>query len=125
VPVLAARARRAQDVLGERVPRGGLVVLDVHGTDHDPAHWPEPGRFRPERFLRGRVDPDTLVPQGGGEVAAGHRCPGEGVTLAMLAEATRALAGSTRSFPAQDLRYDLARIPTRPRSGVVLTRSAG
>jgi cytochrome P450 len=35
VPVLAARARTAQDVLGVRVPRGGLVVLDVHGTDHD------------------------------------------------------------------------------------------
>jgi cytochrome P450 len=29
VPVLAARARCAQDVLGVPVPRGGLVVLDV------------------------------------------------------------------------------------------------
>ena len=38
VPVLAARTRSAQDVLGVPLPRGGLVVLDVHGTDHDPAH---------------------------------------------------------------------------------------
>jgi len=125
VPVLAARARRAQDVLGVRVPRGGLVVLDVHGTTHDPAHWPDPDRFAPERFLDGPVDADALVPQGGGDVATGHRCPGEGVTLTMIAVAARALAGLAGPIPAQDLGYDLSRIPTRPRSGVVLTGSDG
>jgi fatty-acid peroxygenase len=125
VPVLAARARCAQDVLGVRVPRGGLVMLDVHGTDHDPAQWPDPDRFDPNRFLQGPMDPDALVPQGGGDVSTGHRCPGEGVTLTMLAVAVRALAGLTRSFPSQDLRFDLSRIPTRPRSGVVLANSGG
>ena len=121
VPILAARAREAQDVLGVRVPCGGLVVLDVHGTDHDPAHWPDPDRFDPERFLGAPVDPDTLVPQGGGDVATGHRCPGEGVTLTMLAVAVRALARLPRGIPPQDLGYDVTRIPTLPRSGVVLT----
>ena len=120
VPVLAARARKGQDVLGVHVPRGGLVVLDVHGTDHDPAHWPEPDRFDPNRFLQGPVDPDTLVPQGGGDVANGHRCPGEGVTLTLLAVATRALARLLHTLPPQDLGYDLTRIPTSPRSGMVL-----
>jgi fatty-acid peroxygenase len=120
VPVLAARARQEQDVLGIRVPRGGLVVLDVHGTDHDPAHWPDPDRFDPERFLGAPVDPDTLVPQGGGDVVTGHRCPGEGVTLTMLAVAVRALARLSPAMPPQDLGYDITRIPTRPRSGVVL-----
>jgi fatty-acid peroxygenase len=127
VPVLAARARTAQDVLGVRVPRGGLVVLDVHGTDHDPAHWPDPDRFDPGRFLHGGIEPDALVPQGGGDVTTGHRCPGEGVTLTMIAVAVRALAGRTAGVPAQDLDYDLSRIPTLPRSGVVLAagREAG
>jgi fatty-acid peroxygenase len=120
VPVLAARARCAQDVLGVPVPRGGLVVLDVHGTDHDPAHWPDPERFAPDRFLSGPVDGNTLVPQGGGDVAAGHRCPGESVTLTMIAAAVRALAGMPPALPPQDLGYDLSRMPTRPRSGVVL-----
>jgi fatty-acid peroxygenase len=122
VPVLAARARAAQDVLGNRVRRGGLVVLDVHGTDHDPAHWADPDRFDPGRFLQGEVERDALVPQGGGDVATGHRCPGEGVTLTMIAVAARALAGLTDRVPDQDLGYDLSRIPTLPRSGVVLAQ---
>lgn len=121
VPVLTARARHRQDVLGVSVPRDGFVVLDVHGTDHDPAHWPEPDRFDPERFLRGPIEDDALVPQGGGEVTTGHRCPGESVTLTMLAVAAEALARLPHSLPAQDLDYDPARMPTRPRSGVLLS----
>ncbi len=123
VPVLAARTRSAQDVLGVPLPRGGLVVLDVHGTDHDPAHWQDPDRFDPDRSLQGSVDLDTLVPQGGGDVATGHRCPGEAVTLTMLAVAARVLARTPYTLPAQDLGYDLSRIPTRPRSGVILEPS--
>ena len=121
VPVLAARTRTAQDVLGVRVPRGGFVVLDVHGTDHDPQHWPEPDAFDPGRFLDGPVDPDALVPQGGGDVATGHRCPGEGATLTMLAVAVRALASAPLAVPPQDLEHDPAVMPARPRSGVVLS----
>ncbi|TDC50394.1 cytochrome P450 [Jiangella ureilytica] len=121
VPVLAARARDEQDVLGVRVPAGGLVVLDVHGTDHDPTHWPEPERFDPNRFLSGPVDPDTLVPQGGGDVRTGHRCPGEDVTLTMIEVATRALAETPYTLPPQDFRVDLSRMPTLPRSRVVMT----
>jgi hypothetical protein len=84
-------------------PRGGLVVLDAHGTDHDPAHWPDPDRFDPDRFLQGSVDLDALVPQGGGDVATGYRCPGEVVTLTMLAVAARVLARTPYTLPAQDL----------------------
>jgi fatty-acid peroxygenase len=125
VPVLAARARRRQDVLGVPVRRGGLVVLDVYGTDHDPEHWPDPDRFDPDRFLRGSVDPDALVPQGGGDIATGHRCPGETAALAMLAAAVRTLARLPTTLPPQDLDHDLSRIPTRPRSGVVLDTHTG
>lgn len=120
VPVLAARAPTAQDVLGVGVPDGGYVILDVHGTDHDHRHWPEPDRFDPGRFLAPPADPDSLVPQGGGDVATGHRCPGETVTLAMIEEAVEHLATTGYDLPPQDLRVDLTRIPARPRSGVVI-----
>jgi fatty-acid peroxygenase len=48
------------------MPRGGLVILDVYGTNHDPRHWPDPQRFDPQRFPNAPVNPDTLMPQGGG-----------------------------------------------------------
>lgn len=121
VPVLAARARAGQDVLGVSVPAGGLVILDVHGTDHDPAHWPEPETFDPGRFTGPPPDPDTLVPQGGGDVRTGHRCPGEDATLVLLEEAVRRLAQCRVDLPPQDLTVDLSRVPARPRSGVVLS----
>ncbi|RIQ21476.1 cytochrome P450 [Jiangella rhizosphaerae] len=121
VPVLAARARTGQDVLGVDVPAGGYVVLDVHGTDHDPAHWPDPDRFDPGRFLGPPPEPGTLVPQGGGALRTGHRCPGEDVTLVLLEEAVRRLALLPLELPEQDLTVDLARVPTRPRSGVLLS----
>jgi fatty-acid peroxygenase len=120
-PVLAAKARCKQEVLGYALPRGGLVVLDVYGTLHDPAHWPEPESFKPERFLEMPIDPDTFVPQGGGDVATGHRCPGEPVVLAMIAAAVRELSRLAHTQSPQDLGYDLTQMPTRPASGVVLT----
>jgi len=120
MPVLVARARKPQEVLGVSVPRGGLVVLDVYGTDHDPATWPQPEPFDPAASSMPPFDPDGLVPQGGGDVTTGHRCPGEGITLTMLQVAVQALACTPHTVPTQDLSDDLSRVPTRLRSGVVL-----
>lgn len=124
-PFLAALTRRPQDVLGISLPRWSLVVLDVYGTLHDPAHWDSPDEFRPERFLDRDVDPDLLVPQGGGDVGDGHRCPGEDVVLTLLAVAVRALARTPLQLPPQDLAHDLNEMPTRPRSGVSLAARGG
>jgi fatty-acid peroxygenase len=114
VPVLAARTRTAEDIGGVPVPRGGFVLLDVHGTTHDPAYWPEPDDFDPERFLRADYPDEALIPQGGGDRATGHRCPGEDLTLTILQVSVRRLAGSPRPDTEQEIGYDATRVPPRP-----------
>jgi fatty-acid peroxygenase len=66
------------------------------------------------------VPEEALVPQGGGDVRTGHRCPGEGVTLTMLEVAVRRLAAADWTLPQQDAGWSTSRMPTRPRSGVLL-----
>jgi fatty-acid peroxygenase len=83
--------------------------------------------FRPERFLTGDGDrvrdigPWELVPQGAGDPRTGHRCPGEDVTVALLASLAVRLARLGYRLPDQDLTISLRRIPARPASGVVLS----
>jgi fatty-acid peroxygenase len=121
-PVIGARARRTFTWRGHTFPEGRLVLLDLYGTNHAPELWPEPGSFDPTRFLGREPDPYSFVPQGGGDPASGHRCAGERVTVELLKGAVRVLTGLRYAVPEQDLTYPLSRIPTRPRSGVVLTR---
>ncbi|MGN6244413.1 MAG: cytochrome P450 [Motilibacteraceae bacterium] len=126
VPALAARARARFTWQGRTVHAGQLVVLDVEGTDHDPDRFPNPESFDPGRWLdaAGRFvgpDPFSYVPQGGGDVSAGHRCPGERATIALIAGALRVLAALSYDLSEQDLRVDRSRLPTRPASGVALT----
>ena len=73
----------------------------------------------PTRF-DGTLDgvPDHLVPQGGGPVD-GHRCPGEPLTVRVLAETVRVLAGVDCEVVG-DGRVDPTRIPTLPDDGVRL-----
>lgn len=121
VPALSAVARREFTVHDEVVPEGARVLLDVIGTLRDRRYWPHPRRFDPDRFLGGQeIVADAFVPQGGGEVAAGHRCPGEDVTLGVLAVSCCVLAGHDWYVPAQDLDVPQRRFPTRPASGVRL-----
>lgn len=119
VPVLAARSRTSFDWNGFHVRRGQRVLLDVYGTDHG-REWEDPWAFRPERFLHD--DPKTyaaFVPQGGGRPETGHRCPGEGVTTALLVETLRALVGGgAKVLDAADQVWSHRRMPTRPATGV-------
>lgn len=101
---------------------GELVVLDLYGTNHHRDLWPGPEEFRPERFRHWDGDPHTLIPQGGGDMARDHRCPGEPMTIALMTEAVRQLTRSI-SYTAgvQDLSVALNRAPALPREGVLLT----
>ncbi|MGW6538161.1 cytochrome P450 [Streptomyces sp. NPDC055051] len=106
---------------GETIAEDTLILLDVYGYHHDPVMWTNPYRFDPGRFTGREPGADELIPQGGGDPAQGHRCPGEDVTVAVLSTLAKRLADLDHEVPAQDLSIPLSRIPTRPRSGFVLT----
>jgi fatty-acid peroxygenase len=124
-PFVGGRTTRAVEFDGERVPEGAMVLLDLYGQNHDPALWGDPYAFRPERFLTDdgvvrEIGAFELVPQGGGDPRTGHRCPGEQITAALLSALAVRLARLDAEIPDQDLAIPLHRVPTRPRSGVVL-----
>lgn len=98
-------------------PEGRQVVLDLYGSNHDPAHWTDPEAFRPERFSDGSGDPFGLIPQGGGDAATGHRCPGEGIVVELMERAVGLLADLNYRLPDQDLEIDFRRLPALPGSG--------
>lgn len=121
-PMAAARVRRSFDWQGHHFPKGRRVLLDLYGTNHHPTLWPQPEQFRPERFAGRRVDPFELIPQGGGDHWAGHRCAGEWITIDLMKRAVTNLATTMRyEVPVQNLALDLHRMPALPPLGLTLT----
>lgn len=120
-PLVGGRARRAFDWRGHRFTDGDWVLLDLYGTNHDPDVWEHPEAFLPERFRGWSGDPNLLVPQGGGEYATDHRCPGEPVTVTLMEQAVRQLTQGMRyRVAAQDLSIDLGHVPALPKDGFVI-----
>jgi fatty-acid peroxygenase len=119
-PFIGGRAPREAEWDGVRIPKNSMVLLDLYGQNHDPDLWGDPYAFRPDRFLGRDIGEFDLVPQGGGDPRTNHRCPGEQLTVALLAAIATRLAGLQFEVPEQDLTIALHRIPARPASGVVL-----
>src|SRR5690606_40175357 len=118
-PAVAARVKDDFAWRGLPFPAGRRVLLDLYGTNHDPRSWDDPQRFDPDRFLRREPTDFDFVPQGGGRAADNHRCPGEGVAMAVM--------GIVTDFLATELDYTLApgsgeidmrRLPALPRGGL-------
>lgn len=122
-PLLGARVRETFTWHGFEFPKGTLVLLDVYGTLHDERVWKDPQVFWPDRFRNRKASAYDQIPQGGGDFLTGHRCAGEWVTIETLKHAVGFLNDSiTYHVPPQNLHYDLARMPTVPASGFVMTQ---
>ncbi|MBP2312613.1 cytochrome P450 [Azospirillum soli] len=120
-PIVAGRVLKPFDWRGHRFAEGAWVILDLHGTDHDPRLWKDPDRFRPDRFRQRDDSPYDLIPQGGGDHHLNHRCPGEWATIELMTRAVRLLtAAMTYEVPAQDLTIDTGRMPAVPKSRFVI-----
>jgi fatty-acid peroxygenase len=122
-PFIGGRAVRDLTWRGEQIPAGALVLLDLYGQNHDAQLWDDPYTFAPQRFLDRPIGAYELVPHGAGDPRTGHRCPGEGIAIALLQALGVRLARLDYNLPEQDLTISLRRIPARPRSGIILTAS--
>ena len=96
VPLLTGRLlksyQRTYEANGVSFPRRGYIVLDVIGTNQDPRRWAHPTTFDPERFISREPNAYEYVPQGGGDPASGHRCPGEPMSQSILQVTIQQLA---------------------------------
>lgn len=121
-PFVGGIALRPLALHGHEIAAGDWVLLDLYGTNRLPRLFPDPARLDVARGASWRDQDFRFIPQGGGDMRTGHRCPGEAFTVALMVEAVRALAsaGGWR-LPPQDLGVDLARVPARPRSGVIVS----
>lgn len=125
VPMLPARARCPMEWGGQHIRAGQRVLLDILGTNNDPGEWERPADFDPERFLG--LDArqiENFIPQGGGSPRLGHRCPGEDITVGLMAVTAAHLAGRDWAADESGMSFDLHRMPTRPQGGPVLQFTA-
>ena len=120
-PFAAARVKDTFTWRGLRFEGGTRTLLDLYGTNHDPALWDDPALFRPERFIDWQGDPYTLIPQGGGNHDFNHRCAGEWLTIRLMKHAVKTLINVSYEVPPQNLAIDLARMPALPESRFVIT----
>ena len=77
-PILSECARvpmQPMQILGRDIHPGEAMVISIVGIHHDPATYPEPDIFRPERFLERNYDMFEFIPFGGGH----RRCMGAGL----------------------------------------------
>ncbi len=87
----------------------------IYLLHHDPAVYPEPEEFRPERFLEGQPSPYTYLPWGGGR----RRCPGSHLALLEMKTVLRTVLETMTVSPA-------SRRMERPRwRSVIVTPHAG
>jgi fatty-acid peroxygenase len=121
-PFLGARVRKDFTWNQCEFKKGMLVFLDIYGTNHDSSLWEKPNEFRPERFQEWKGGLFDFIPQGGGDPAKGHRCPGEGITVEIMKAGLDFLVNKIEfEVPNQDLNYILEKMPTLPESGFVMS----
>lgn len=120
-PMLAARTARDIEIEGDPVAAGTRVVLDIYGTNRDSRVWDDPFMFRPSRFQDREIGPFDLIPQGGGDHASGHRCPGEWITIALMRAFTDWTMRIDYTRPRQDLHLEMGNLPALPASRMIWT----
>lgn len=121
VPMLPSIAREDFTWQDQQIRAGDRILIDVVGTNRDERHWDSPRTFDPRRFLDvERESIEHFIPQGGGDVRSGHRCPGEKIAVGVLAITVAALSRPGLQVDPRGLAFDVTRLPTKPHRARVL-----
>lgn len=116
-PFIAARTTRDFVWKELKFPAKTRVLLDLHGTNHDPNIWSKADVFDPSRFLNCELSMFELIPQGGGDPLTSHRCPGELITSDLMKLAINFLMnGIVYNVPDQNLLVNYRKLPALPES---------
>jgi cytochrome P450 len=115
VPIVGRVLRQPRRVLGHDLPAGTMVAPSIYLVHRRPSLYPEPGRFRPERFLGFRPAPHEYFPFGGGL----RRCIGAAFAIQEMKMIMAAILDGTDLGLAPGYRERVKR------RGVTLTPSEG
>ncbi len=66
VPVVARRLRDSRQLGRYMLPAGTILMVSIYLVHNDPETYPEPEKFKPERFLGGTPEDAAWIPFGGG-----------------------------------------------------------
>lgn len=90
---------------GWTYPPGAILGANAYLVHHDPAIYPDPYAFRPERFLEQAPGTYTFLPFGGGR----RRCIGAAFATAEMKLVLREMLATADLRPAGDGRVELSR----------------
>jgi cytochrome P450 family 110 len=106
IPVLARLVTSATRLGPHRLEAGTYVLGCIYLTHRRPELYPEPKRFRPERFLERSFSPYEYLPFGGGV----RRCLGQGIALPQM---SAVLGELVRAFDLESARRSRTRVQRR------------
>jgi cytochrome P450/predicted unusual protein kinase regulating ubiquinone biosynthesis (AarF/ABC1/UbiB family) len=124
VPLVGRRLTRPMTIGGVDLPAGVVASPCIYLAHRRPERWPDPTRFRPERFLESKPTPYEFLPFGGGV----RRCLGMAFALVemkiVLAEMLN--RAEMRAAPGYQVRVVRRSVTLAPSEGmpVVVERRA-
>ena len=116
-----ARVKEDCEFQGYRLPKGTKAIACLRETMHDPATFPAPQTFDPDRFSPARAEdkqPNRFIPHGGGPWD-GHRCAGERLAELMIqVYTTLLLRDYTWELPSSDRALTGGELVPMPKDGL-------
>jgi cytochrome P450 family 135 len=115
LPIVARLLKRDTEIGGRLLPEGVIVAPNIYLVQHREDVYPEPRRFRPERFLEGQGGTYSWFPFGGGI----RRCIGASFALYEMRIVLQAIARSVQLRAAEPRSEPVGRrsITLTPRFG--------